>query len=37
MLGTTTNGVHVHGLNIDPSGGSETRPDNAYVNYIIKL
>lgn len=24
-------------LKINPSGGNETRPDNAYVNYIIKL
>lgn len=25
------------GISVDPSGDSETRPDNAYVNYIIKL
>lgn len=30
-----TNGNHQHGIPSD--GGNETRPDNAYVNYIIKL
>lgn len=29
-------GEHDHRLTIDNSGGKETRPDNAYVNYIIK-
>lgn len=30
-----TSGNHQHGIPSD--GGNETRPDNAYVNYIIKL
>lgn len=32
---TSVDGNHQHGIPID--GGNETRPDNVYVNYIIKL
>jgi hypothetical protein len=28
---------HRHRFTTDGTGGNETRPDNAYVNYIIKL
>lgn len=31
-----TNGVRNHAAATDPAGGNETRPKNAYVNYIIK-
>lgn len=31
-----SSGTHTHSLTINNSGGNETRPKNAYVNYIIK-
>jgi len=36
-VSTDVKGNHYHTLVINNSGGNETRPDNAYVNYIIKL
>jgi microcystin-dependent protein len=35
--GTDTSGAHTHPLNIANTGGSETRPRNVYVYYIIKF
>jgi len=29
-------GAHTHPITVNSSGGSETRPENIYVNYIIK-
>ena len=34
---TSTDGLHTHNFTTNPAGGNETRPDNVYVNYIIKL
>lgn len=34
---TSTDGNHTHSFTTNYAGGSETRPKNAYVNYIIKL
>lgn len=34
---TDAAGAHQHTISIGMNGGNETRPDNAYVNYIIKL
>ena len=34
---TQSAGSHTHTLNINASGGSETRPDNASVIFIIKI
>ncbi|AEE53211.1 phage tail protein [Haliscomenobacter hydrossis] len=34
---TSTDGLHTHNFTTSTVGGNETRPDNAYVNYIIKL
>ncbi|MBN2496911.1 MAG: tail fiber protein [Deltaproteobacteria bacterium] len=36
LLRSDTQGQHNHALSIDPSGGAESRPQNAYVSYIIK-
>ena len=33
---TTSGGSHMHSLTTYNTGGNETRPKNAYVNYIIK-
>ena len=33
---TDWSGTHGHNITINPRGGNETRPKNAYVNYIIK-
>ena len=33
----SSNGSHNHSISIGNNGGAETRPKNAYVNYIIKL
>lgn len=35
-LSTSAAGDHSHDITINTCGGSETRPANAYVNYIIK-
>ena len=36
VLKTNQSGAHEHSFTTDNTGGNETRPDNAYVNYIIK-
>ena len=33
---TSSNGDHTHTVTINAAGGTETRPENAYVYYIIK-